>query len=53
MRQLLQALFEADAVAMENCGEHDSEVACAYKRAAGVMVKIAHKLPPSFIEERV
>src|ERR1035441_6824402 len=34
--ELLAAVFEADQVAMENCGEHDREVASAYKRAAGV-----------------
>jgi NodT family efflux transporter outer membrane factor (OMF) lipoprotein len=32
--ELLVVLFESDGVAMENCGEHDWEVACAYKRAA-------------------
>ena len=35
--ELLVAMFEADSVAMENCGEHDWEVECAYRRAAGVM----------------
>lgn len=51
--ELLIALFEADAVAMENCGEHDWEVACAYKRAAGLMAEAARKLPRSAVEERV
>ena len=51
--ELLQVLFEADGVAIENCGEHDWEVGCAYKRAAAVMVKAAQNLPRSFIEERV
>jgi len=51
--ELLTVLFEADGVAMENCGEHDWEVTCAYNRAAGVLVKAAQSLPRSFIEERV
>ena len=51
--ELLVAVFEADSVAMENCGEHDWDVACAYKRAAGVMAKAAKNLPRSEVEERV
>lgn len=51
--ELLVAMFEADQVAMENCGEHDWEVACAYKRATGVMAEAAKHLPPAEIEERV
>ena len=51
--ELAASLFEADGVAIENCGEHDWEVGCAYKRAAAVMVKAAQNLPRSFIEERV
>jgi hypothetical protein len=51
--ELLAALFAADGVAMENCGEHDLQVACAYERAAGVMVKAAQNLPRSQIEERI
>jgi hypothetical protein len=47
------AIFEADQVAMENCGEHDWEVACAYKRAVGVMAEAAKHLPCAEIEERV
>jgi hypothetical protein len=50
---LLVAIFEADQVAMENCGEHDWEVACAYKRAVGVMAEAAKHLPRAEIEERV
>ena len=34
--RLLVALFEADGVAMENCREYGWQVACAYRRAAGV-----------------
>jgi hypothetical protein len=51
--ELLAALFEADAVAMENCGEHDWQVACAYERAAGVLVQAAQNLPRAPIEERI
>jgi hypothetical protein len=41
--ELLVAVFEADGVAMENCGEHDWEVECAYRRAVGVMAAAAHR----------
>jgi hypothetical protein len=51
--QLLVALFEADGVAMENCGEHDWEVACAYQRAQGVMAEAAKSLPRAEVEESV
>jgi hypothetical protein len=51
--QLLVALFEADGVAMENCGEHDWEVTCAYKRAVGVMAEAAKSLPRAEAEESV
>jgi hypothetical protein len=51
--ELLVAVFEADQVAMENCGEHDWEVACAYKRAVGLMAEAAKNLPRSEVEERV
>lgn len=51
--ELLAAVFEADQVAMENCGEHDWEVTCAYKRAAGLMAEAARNLPRAAIEERV
>jgi hypothetical protein len=51
--ELLSVLFEADGAATEICAEHDWDVACAYERAAGEMLKAAQKLPRSFIEERV
>jgi hypothetical protein len=51
--ELLAAVFEADQVAVENCGEHDWELACAYKRAAGVMAAAAKNLPSSEVEERI
>lgn len=43
--ELLVAVFEADSVAMENCGEHHWEVECAYERASGVMAEAAKFLP--------
>lgn len=42
---LLVRVFETDGVAMESCGDHDWEVACAYKRAAEVMAAAATNLP--------
>jgi hypothetical protein len=36
---LLVKVFEADTVAMENCGDHHWEVECGFKRAAELMVK--------------
>ena len=50
---LLVAMFEADAVAMENCGEHDWEVSCAYERAAGVIAQAAKRLPGAQVAERI
>jgi hypothetical protein len=32
-------------VAMENCGDHDIEVTCAFERAAGLIGKAARSLP--------
>ena len=48
--ELLVAMFEADKLAMENCGEHDWEVACAYKRAAAVMAEAAKILTRAEVE---
>jgi hypothetical protein len=50
---LLVALFEADGVAMENCREHDWEVACAYQRAARVMAEAAKSLRRAAVAEAV
>lgn len=50
---LLVAMFEADAVAMENCGEHDWGVAYAYRRATGVMAEAARSLPRAEVENRI
>ena len=35
--ELLVAVFVADGVAMENCGEHDEAVSLAFHRAAELM----------------
>ena len=51
--ELLVALFEADGVAMENCGEHHWEVACAYQRAAKVMAEVVKSLPRAVVEASV
>jgi hypothetical protein len=51
--ELLVALFTADGVAMENCGEHDWEVECAYQRAAEVMTTVARSLPDGDVAEKI
>jgi hypothetical protein len=51
--QLFVTLFEADGVAMENCGEQDWEVARAYQRAIGVMGEAAKSLPHADVEESI
>jgi hypothetical protein len=50
---VLVSLFEADAVAMESCGEHDWHVESAYKRAAEVMAAAARHIPRAEIEDRI
>jgi hypothetical protein len=42
---LLVKLFEADGVAMENCGDHACEVSCAFERAAELIGKAAQSMP--------
>jgi hypothetical protein len=42
---LLVKLFEADGVAMENCGDHDYEVSCAFERAAELIGQAAQLVP--------
>jgi hypothetical protein len=51
--ELLVAVFEADGVAMENCGEHDWEVECAYRRAVEVMAEAAKSLPAVEVGEKI
>jgi hypothetical protein len=38
---------------MENCGEHDWEVECAFQRAVGVMVEAAKAVPRAEMEEKI
>lgn len=42
---LLVLLFQADGQAMENCGDHDFEVTCAYERAAELIGRAATSVP--------
>jgi len=51
--ELVEALFEQDAIAMEICGEHDWTVTSAYQRAAALMAKTIDKLPVETVDERV
>jgi hypothetical protein len=50
---MLVAVFEADAIAMENCGDHDWEVSCAYERAARLMDTTAKSLPRGIVAGRL
>src|ERR1700722_18536911 len=43
--KLLVNVFEADAVAMENCGDHDFEVSSAFERAAELIGQAAQSMP--------
>lgn len=51
--EVLVALFEADAIAIENCGEHHWEVECAYQRAAIGMSEAAKHLPIPEIRDQI
>jgi len=51
--ELLVAVFDADARAMEQCGEHHWKVECAFERAAGVMAKAATSLPRADVAETI
>ncbi len=43
--ELLVKVFEADHEAMENCGDHEWEAQCAFKRAAELLVKAGKGMP--------
>jgi hypothetical protein len=43
--ELLLKVFEADAVAMENCGDHDFEVSSAFERAGELIGWVAQSMP--------
>jgi hypothetical protein len=51
--ETLGAVFEADAIALENCGDHDWEVSCAYERAAQLMGTAAKSLPRTTVAEKL
>ena len=51
--ELLTTLIEADGVAMENCGERDWPVACAYQRATKVLAEAAKSMPRPQVENRI
>jgi hypothetical protein len=42
---LLVLFFKADGQAMENCGDHDFEVTCAFERAAELIERAATSVP--------
>ena len=42
---LLVEFFEADGLAMEECGEHTQAVECTFERAAAMMAETAKALP--------
>ena len=42
---LLVEFVEADARAMESCGEHTQAVECAFERAAAMMAEAAEAMP--------
>lgn len=48
--ELLMLVMESDEVAMENSGDHDHAVSCAFKRAAGLMAQAAAALPSEEVE---
>jgi hypothetical protein len=50
---LLVHFFEADGVAMENCGDHHWEVECAFKRAAQLMEEAARVVPAAEVAEKI
>jgi len=51
--ELLVRFVESDGVAMENCGEHDFEVSCAFKRAAALIGRTARSLPVAPVQAAV
>jgi hypothetical protein len=47
---LLVSVFKADAAAMENCGDHDYEVSCAFERAAELIGNAAKSVSPAEVK---
>ncbi len=50
---LLVKVIEADGVTMENCGDHDWEVSCAYERAIHLMGITAPALPRRVVADKI
>jgi hypothetical protein len=50
---LLVEFFESDGRAMEECGEHHWEVACAFERAAAMMAEAAKAMPTMEVASEV
>lgn len=48
--ELLILVFRSDAVAMENCGDHDYEVTSVFDRATELIAKAARPLPHAEVE---
>jgi hypothetical protein len=46
---LLVLFFKADGQAMENCGDHDFEVTCAFERAAELIGRAATSVPRAYV----
>jgi hypothetical protein len=51
--QVRTFFMESDGVEMENCGGHDFEVSCAFKRAAALMGWAARSLPAAPVQAAV
>jgi hypothetical protein len=51
--ELLVRFMKSDGLAMENCGEHDFEVSCAFKRAAALIGRVAASLPAAPMQAEV
>lgn len=51
--EVLVTLFEADAVAMENCGAYHWEVECAYRHAVVAISAAAKHLPLAEVKDRI
>lgn len=51
--ELLSTVFEQDGEALEQCGDHHSEVEVALQRAADLMAEAAKSLPAAVVTERV
>ena len=46
-------MFERDATAIEQCGDHHWDVEVAYRRAAELLVKAATSMPAAKVTELI